>query len=132
MNGIHELVRQATRLAVETLGSEPHRTVFRFLKTKDDATGFMFRPIENTTDHNVEEKGGGQIHVHETVFYVDGDTMRDLRVYCQGKFSRARIVRIVNHKRETFKLLKERPFDELIENGVYFRLNAVQIAEKSI
>jgi len=130
MSGIQELVRQATQIAMTTLGSEMHSVVFRFLKDKNDTVGFRFRPIENTTDHRIEEKNSGKIHVHETVFYVDGVTMRDFRAYAGKNFARARIVRIVNNRRETFRLLKERPFDELIENDVFFRLNAVKIKEE--
>ena len=129
MSSIQELVRQATQIAMTTLGSERHNVVFRFLKSKSDTVGLRFRPIESTTDQQIEDKNGGKVHTHETVFYIDGPTMRDFRAYC-GNFARARVVRIVNNRREIFKLLKEKPFDELIENDVFFRLNAVKIKEE--
>ena len=132
MSSIQELVRQATRHALNTLGSEKERVILRFLKSKSDPNGLPFRPIENTTAHDVRYENNAQIHTHETVFYIDGETMCDFRAYCNGKFARARITRIVNHRKETFKLLKERPFDELIENETYYRIKAEKVGDETI
>jgi len=125
--GIQELVNQATALAVNTLKSDA--TLF-FVTSEKSTKRLYFDGIDKGVDAMIEDSEDGQIRTKETGWLVSRETFRKLSAFCHSDFTGCCVIRISNGRREVWKLLDEEPWTELIENGVFYRLNAYLIRTK--
>ncbi|MDR1957604.1 MAG: hypothetical protein LBQ54_00910 [Planctomycetaceae bacterium] len=125
---ISGLIGQAAQIAMNTFKT-PNTLFLR--KSMDSGDRFYFDAIMLPVEYdNYDASNGVSVASKGMGFEIDRATFERLYESCGRDFSRAVVVQYRDRQRKVWKLITERPFEEIVIDGVMYRLNTVEWSEK--